>query len=366
MMNTSNNPAAGRRRLAAIILAAGRSTRMQTDLPKVLHDLCGQPMLAYVLDACREAGIDELSVVVGFGKQQVIEALHDRPGLRFVEQREQKGSGHAVGVCAEAFKGYEGDIVVIAGDMPMIRAETLRTLVGSHRAAGAAASLATTTLQDPSGYGRIVRDKQSAFERIVEHRDCTPEQLAIREVNPSYYCFDAASLFEALPKLKPDNAKGEYYVTDVLAILRGAGKPVRAATSVPAEDAVGINSRTDLAEVSQRMQRRIQKKWMDAGVSIIEPGTTWIDSRAKIGAGTVLRPFTCIEGRARIGAHCTVGPFAYFADGAEVADGAVIGPGALAAFDAKPASDKIAHRTSRAHAVRQPPAASGCGSGSEP
>ncbi len=366
MTNTSNNPAAGRRRLAAIVPAAGRSTRMQTELPKVLHDLCGRPMLAYVLDACREAGIEELCVVVGFGGQQVIETVGDRPGVRFVEQREQKGSGHAIGVCADAFKGYEGDIVVIAGDMPMIRGETLRTLVGSHRAAGAAASLATTTLQDPSGYGRIIRDREGAFERIVEHRDCTPDQLAIREVNPSYYCFDAASLFAALPKLKPDNAKGEYYITDVLSILRGAGKPVRAATSVPPEDAVGINSRADLAEVSHLMQRRIQKKWMDAGVSIVDPRTTWIDSRAQIGAGTVLRPFTCIEGRARIGARCTIGPFAYIADGAEAADGAVVGPGALAAFEAKPAAERIAHRLSRTHAVRQPPAASGCGSGSEP
>jgi bifunctional UDP-N-acetylglucosamine pyrophosphorylase/glucosamine-1-phosphate N-acetyltransferase len=322
------------REATAIVLAAGKSTRMKSDLPKVMHDLCGRPMLSYVVDACREAGISTLHVVVGFGKEVVAGALAGQEGIQFVEQAEQKGTGHAVSMCADVLKGFVGDVVVIAGDMPMIRAQTLRTLLGGHRAAGSAASIATTVLDDPTGYGRIVRDADGGFGGIVEHRDCDPEQLKIREVNPSYYCFDAEALFGALPEIKPDNAKGELYLTDVLTVIGATGRPVLATTSVPSEDAVGINSRADLAAVAKLMQRRIGEGWMERGVTLIDPENTWIDSRATIGSDTVIKPFSYIEGRAKIGAGCSVGPFAYVGDGAVLADGASTGPGVLSAFDA--------------------------------
>ncbi len=349
-------------RAAAVILAAGKSTRMKTDLPKVMHDISGRPMLAYVLDACRGAGITDCYVVVGFGKEIITEAFSQEPGIHFVEQREQNGTGHAVSMCAEALSGFAGDVVVIAGDMPMIRAETLRELLDNHYSAGAAASMATTVLDDPFGYGRIIRNVDGRFEEIVEHRDCTPEQLEVTEVNPSYYCFDAGTLFAALPQIKADNAKGEYYITDVLAIVRRSGKPVSAVTRVPADDAVGINSRADLADITRLMQRRIQVGWMDDGVTIVDPENTWIDSRTQIGPETVIKPFSYIEGNARIGAGCTVGPYAYVADAAVVADGTVVGPGRLDAFDttANPRARSNSAGNKDAQVVRKPPAQAGC------
>lgn len=363
-MTPANNNPKSARDLTAIILAAGKSTRMKSDWPKVLHEVCGRPMLAYVIDACRAAEIRALQIVVGFGKDAVISALGDEPGVKFIEQREQKGTGHAVVQCTEALKGLQGDVIVIAGDMPMIRSATLLDLIGSHRAAGAAASLATTVLEDPSGYGRIVRIAKGEFERIVEHRDCTPEQLEIKEVNPSYYCFDAQSLLAALPKLKADNAKGEYYITDVLEILRREGQPVRAVTKLPAIDATGINSRADLADVGKLMQKRIATDWMDRGVTIVDPENTWIDSRARIGADTVIKPFSYIEGHARVGGNCVVGPYAFVGDGAVVADGSIVGPGALSALDSTAGGPRAGVTTTKklVQVVRRPPAQTGMGS----
>ncbi len=350
------------REATAIVLAAGRSTRMQSDKPKVMHDLCGRPMLSYVLDACREAGISMLHVVVGFGKDAVARELASQDGIQFVEQVEQKGTGHAVSMCANVLKGFVGDVIVIAGDMPMIRAQTLRTLLQGHRAAGSAASIATTVLDDPTGYGRILRDADGGFRGIVEHRDCDPEQLKIREVNPSYYCFDAEALFGALTEIKPDNAKGELYLTDVLTVIRDKGREVRATTSVPPEDAVGINSRADLAAVAKLMQRRIGRGWMERGVTIIDPENTWIDSRATIGPDTVIKPFSYVEGHAKIGAGCTVGPFAYVGDGAVLADGASMGPGMLSAFDATAGGRGPSQPGGKrdVSVVRRPPAQTRC------
>jgi bifunctional UDP-N-acetylglucosamine pyrophosphorylase/glucosamine-1-phosphate N-acetyltransferase len=351
---------------AAIILAAGKSTRMKSDQPKVLHNLCGRPMLAYVLDACRDAGITEFHVVVGFGKDDVIGAFSSYPGTTFVEQRQQNGTGHAVSMCADAFKGFSGNVIVIAGDMPLIRAQTLRELIDNHRAAGAKASIATTVLDDPTSYGRIIRTPDGEFERIVEHRDCTPEQLRVCEVNPSYYCFDAQALFEALPKVKADNAKGEYYITDVLSLIQQAGHAVSARTSVPPEDAIGINSRCDLADVSKLMQRRIQVGWMDQGVTIVSPDNTWIDSRAQIGPGTVIRPFSYIDGNARVGSNCTVGPYAHIESGSVVEDAASVGPGALSALDATLGAARRhtnLPNARNANVARTPPAQAGCSTG---
>jgi bifunctional UDP-N-acetylglucosamine pyrophosphorylase/glucosamine-1-phosphate N-acetyltransferase len=261
-------------------------------------------------------------------------------------------------MCADALRDFSGDLVVIAGDMPLIRSDTLRVLLSSHRASASAASMATTVLPDPTGYGRIIRDAAGGFERIVEHRDGNAEQLKIREVNPSYYCFDAQALFGALPKLKANNAKGEYYITDILQILRAEGRAVSATTSVPAEDATGINSRAELADVAKLMQRRIQRGWMDRGVTITDPDNTWIDSRATIGVESLIRPFSYIEGRARIGASCRIGPFAYIADGTEIEDGAQIGPASLAAMGTAAGAAVLEAANSRRSSAmaRRPPA----------
>lgn len=354
--------ATGKRDVAAIILAAGRSTRMKTELPKVMHEVCGVPMLGHVLKACREAGIERFIVVVGYAKEAIVTAFGREPGVEFVEQREQKGTGHAVMMCRDVLADFNGDVIVIAGDMPLIRGQTLRDLLGSHRATASAASIATTVLADPTSYGRIIRNDKGDFTGIVEHRDCTPEQLKINEVNPSYYCFDARQLMAALTDIKPNNAKGEYYITDVLSILRGKGKTVRASTAVPAADATGINSRVDLADVNRLMQTRIQQHWMETGVTIVDTATTWIDARASIGPDATIRPFSYIEGNARIGARCIVGPYAYVGEGAVIEDAATVGPGVLSAIDAARSASGSrgpVETRQKSQAVRRPPAQTG-------
>ncbi len=310
---------------AAVILAAGKSTRMVTDLPKVLHEVCGRPMLAYVVDACRGAGIDRIVVVVGYRKDDVIAAFAGEPGLQFVEQTEQKGTGHAVQICREALADFEGNVIVIAGDMPLVRTETLTLLRETHDREHSAVTLATAILEDPTGYGRIVRDAYGNLQGIIEHADCTPEQLRIKEVNPSYYCFDKKLLFEALDSIQPNNVKGEYYLTSVLHILIHRGYRAVAVTAVAAEDAMGVNSRQQLAEVGKIMQARIQDRFMTSGVTIVDPPNTWIDARARIGRDTVIHPFTYIHGRVQIGARCSIGPFAYIRDGTHLADDVVVG-----------------------------------------
>lgn len=310
---------------AAIILAAGRSTRMVTDLPKVLHEVCGRPMLAYVVDACRAAGIERIICVVGYQKDTVIESFRDEPSITWVEQKEQKGTGHAAMVCRDALAGFDGNLVVIAGDMPLVRTETLALLVQRHEKERSAVTLATALLDNPTGYGRIIRDEYGNLEGIVEEGDCTPEQRKIREVNPSYYCFDKQLLFRALDQVRPDNVKGEYYITDALKILIQAGHRAVAVTAVGAEDAMGINSRQQLAEVGRIMQDRIQTNLMSRGVTIVDPRTTWIDVRAEIGQDTVIYPFTYINGRVKIGKRCVVGPFAYLREGSVLKDDVVAG-----------------------------------------
>jgi bifunctional UDP-N-acetylglucosamine pyrophosphorylase/glucosamine-1-phosphate N-acetyltransferase len=309
---------------AAIILAAGKSTRMKTELPKVLHPICGQPMLAYVLSACRDAGVDRLLVVVGHGKEEVVAHFSGQSDVRWVEQTKQKGTGHAVFCCREALTDFDGSVLVIAGDMPLVRRETLANLLETRENCGDAVVIATTVLEGPHGYGRIVRDDTGKLLAIVEDRDCTPEQRTIREVNPSYYCFDCRRMFEALENLRPDNVKGEYYITDAVHILRDSGGGASAIETVPAEDAMGINSRLDLAVVGRAMQDRIQLAIMQEGVTIVDPDNTWIEAGVSIGRDTVVYPFTFIGTGAALGERCRVGPFARIAAQATVGDDAVV------------------------------------------
>lgn len=316
----------GRQRpCAAVLLAAGKSTRMVTDLPKVLHEVCGRPMLAYVVDACREAGVSPVLVVVGYRQEDVVAAFPQEPDLRFVTQAEQKGTGHAVLMCREALEGFDGNVLVLAGDMPLIRSETVKLLIQTHEREHAAVTLATTILDDPTGYGRIVRDAYGNLQGIVEHADCTPEQRKIKEVNPSYYCFDKKLLLAALDEIRPENVKGEYYLTDALRILIHQGHRAVAVTAVPPQDAMGVNSRQQLADCGKIMQNRIQSTLMNTGVTIVDPPNTWIDARARIGRDTVVHPFTYIHGRVQIGARCSIGPFAYIRDGTRIADDVVVG-----------------------------------------
>ena len=238
---------------AAIILAAGKGTRMRSDLPKVVHEVGGRPMVCAVVDACRDAGCGRIVVVVGYKQELVREALSGFSGIEFAEQGEQLGTGHAVR-CAEHLFSREKmepghDAFVLCGDGPLIRASTLRTVLERHGSSGAAATLATSVIDDPSGYGRIVRDGAGRFVAIVEQKNATPAQLQIREVNPSYYCFDVQSLFGALARVGRNELTGEYYVTDVPSLLMGDGRRVEVIDAVPPSDVLSINTLEDLARV---------------------------------------------------------------------------------------------------------------------
>ncbi|MEK7994549.1 MAG: NTP transferase domain-containing protein [Planctomycetota bacterium] len=309
----------------AIILAAGVSKRMNTHLAKVLHEVCGRPMLAYVLDACREVGIKRIYVVVGFSAEQVKEQFGGADDIIWVEQTEQLGTAHAVSCCKEHLRNFEGQTLVLCGDGPMIRAQTLKVLIEKHRSAQSAATLATAVLDDPSGYGRIIRDAYGNMQGIVEDSDCTPEQLAIKEINPSNYLFNNKILFEAIEQVRPDNVKKEYYLTDAVSGIIATGHKVVAITAVAPDEAVGINSRAQLSAASKIMQQRIQRRLMESGVTIVDPDTTWIDARAQIGRDTVIEPFTYIHGEVRIGQDCRVGPFAHLRHGTVLKNDVVLG-----------------------------------------
>ena len=248
---------------SAIILAAGLGKRMRSDLPKVLHPVGDRPMVCAVIDACRAAGCERIVLVVGYKQELVREALADQPDIEYAEQLEQLGTGHAVRVARDLFEsaisagsGASGDVFVLAGDGPLIRAETLNELLHRHRETGATSTMATSVIDDPSGYGRIVRNADGHFEAIVEQKNCTPEQLEIREVNPSYYCFNVAALFDTLEQVTRNEASGEYYVTDVPGLQLDAGAKVEVVASVPPEDILSINSPEQLADVDSIYRAR--------------------------------------------------------------------------------------------------------------
>ncbi len=297
---------------------------MKSDVPKVLHGICGKPMLGLVLDACRLAGIEKLVVVVGHGKDEVIDRFSDCKDIAWVEQSEQKGTGHAVQCCKDAMAGFEGSLLVIAGDMPLVKRVTLANLIETRERKGDIVTLATTVLSDPTGYGRIVRDGDGNLASIVEEKNCTQQQREITEVNVSYYCFDSSCLFDVLDRIKRNPESGEYYLTDAVKLLREDEAGVSAAVQVLPEDAIGVNSRLDQARVSRIMQDRIQLSLMNEGVTIVDPDNTWIEADVTIGKDSTIKPFSVIGVGASIGERCTVGPFGHVDAGQLVGNDVVV------------------------------------------
>lgn len=253
-----NADLSGRPAPQAVIMAAGKGTRMGGDLPKVLHPVADKPMLWWVVKTCQDAGVERCVIVVGYKADEVRQSLEGVEGIEFVDQGDPKGTAHAAQVTRPLFEGLpETDLFVLAGDGPLIRTKTLARLLEVHRRRGASATLATSIIDDPTGYGRVIRSADGGLERIVEQKDATPEQLQVQEVNPSYYCFTSGPLFAALDEVKANNSQGEYYITDVPAILKGQGKKVEVVEAVPAQDVLSINTQEQLAEVDAILRQRL-------------------------------------------------------------------------------------------------------------
>jgi bifunctional UDP-N-acetylglucosamine pyrophosphorylase/glucosamine-1-phosphate N-acetyltransferase len=310
--------------VTAIILAAGRSTRLKSRRPKPLHEICGKPMLAYILHACYSAGCERVLVVVGHGKEQVMANFNHDLRITWIEQTEQLGTGHAAKMCEPELRKHPGDVLILAGDTPLIRGEILRTLIAAHHQERAAASMATAVLADPTGYGRIIRDEQGQFLRITEQADCTPAEREIHEVFPSLYCVRSDELIFALSRLTTSNNKGEYYLTDIYAALLNAGKKVSAVQAATAEDVCAPNTRQQLADADAIMQDRIQRRIRDEGVTIVNSLQTYIQSGVTVGQDTVIQPFSFLGRDGSIGSDCVIGPFAAIPRGAIVPDGTTI------------------------------------------
>jgi bifunctional UDP-N-acetylglucosamine pyrophosphorylase/glucosamine-1-phosphate N-acetyltransferase len=309
----------------AIILAAGHGKRMKSDQAKVLHEVCGRPMIHYVVEAAREAGCRSILVIVGYGAHQVRAALHHEPDVHFATQTEQKGTGNAVKACRPLLEGYTGPALILVGDEPLLRPEPLGDLLRRQAQENAACLMGTAKVENPTGFGRILRDTAGHFLRIIEQRDCRPEEAAIREVNPSCYVFQLPLLWDALDTLNTNNAQGEEYLTDAPTILQQAGHKVMALEVLESDDILGVNARQHLAEAQAIMQSRIHNRLMSEGVTIVDPRNTYIDGRVEIGADTVIYPFTVLQGRVRIGRNCRVGPFAHLRDGSTLADDVEVG-----------------------------------------
>jgi bifunctional UDP-N-acetylglucosamine pyrophosphorylase/glucosamine-1-phosphate N-acetyltransferase len=296
---------------ASIILAAGKGTRMKSRLSKVLHKVCGKPMLEHVIQAAREAGVKRNNIVIGHGAEEVKEEIGS--GVEWIYQMEQLGTGHAVMQAEPLLADFQGSILILCGDTPLITAQTLTHLIDTHEKSGCAVTVLTALMDDPAGYGRIVRGG-GRVQEIVEHKDASEEQLKINEINTGMYCFDSRKLFAGLKKTSPANAQGEYYLTDVLSVLRKSGEAIGAVTAADAGETMGINNRIQLAGAEKTMRENILKKLMMEGVTIIDPNTTYVDREVIIGVDSIIYPGTIIQGKCRLGENCQIGPYSRLKD----------------------------------------------------
>lgn len=292
--------------VTALVLAAGKGTRMKSALPKVLHKVGGKAMVEQVLNTVSAIGVDRKVVIVGFGAEEVKAYLKD--SVEYVLQEEQNGTGHAVQISKEAIGQEKTTILLLCGDTPLIRQETLANLLAVHQETNAKATVLTASMPNPFGYGRIIRDAQGQVLRIVEQKDGTPEELASHEVNTGIYAFDSEALWPALAKIDSNNAQGELYITDVIGILVKEGQVVSAAMTEDHEETLGINSRAQLAEGEQILKLRKNRELMDQGVTIIDPNNTYVETSVEVGADTILYPGTILEGETKIGKNCKIGP----------------------------------------------------------
>jgi len=296
----------------AIVLAAGQGKRMKSKLYKVLHPVCGKPMVGHVLDASLRAGVERTVVVVGHGAEAVKSFLGTK--AEYALQAEQLGTGHAVKQAKDLLGSESGSTIVVCGDTPLVTSETLQGLMELHESRGAAATVLTANLDQPHGYGRVIRSEDGSVLRIVEQKDCNPQEDAVKEINTGTYCFDNAKLFAALEKVTNENAQGEFYLTDVIGIFRNEGEVVEAYMSDDIAESIGVNDRLALSQAEGFMRERLAKHHMLNGVTIIDPASTYIGADVTIGADTVLYPGTVLKGTTTIGEACQIGPHADIED----------------------------------------------------
>lgn len=313
--------------MQALVLAAGKGTRMHSARPKVLHEIFGKPLLGYVLDTLAQLGVNAPAVVIGSGADQVRSYLKERKSgkkIPVVLQREQKGTGHAVEMSRPALGKYKGDILIWPGDMPLLTKETLKSFFEEHKKAKADVSVLSAVQPDPKGYGRILKER-GRFTAIREHLDATDQERKVNEVNTGVYLFDAEKLFSALKKVKPANNKKEFYLTDTIEILVEDGAKVEAFALATADEAMGINSRKELGRAYQVINEREIARLQESGVTFVSPEQTFVEPGVEIGEDSLVYPWTYIEAGVKIGKNCQIGPCAKIRKGTEIGDHSVAG-----------------------------------------
>jgi len=312
------------RPIACLILAAGKGTRMKSGAAKVLAHLAGKPLLAHVLDSIGSLPLARSVVIVGHDRETVQNVFAHR-GLEFVVQEEQLGTGHAVQVAEPTLAGFSGDLLILSGDMPLVRPETLTGLLAHHEENAAELTLLSARPEDPYGLGRVVRDEADRVDEIVEECDIRSDAIrAIREVNLGVYAARNETLFAALREVERDNAQGEYYLPDVVKVLRESGNRVEAWCGAAPEEGLGVNRPSELARASAVFRQRAVEGLMAEGVQILDPASTCVEADVAIGPGTVIHPFSLIRRGARVGANCEIGPFGLVAEGQHLPDGAKV------------------------------------------
>ena len=299
--------------LAAVVLAAGIGKRMKSRVPKVLHPVLGRPMLSYVIDAVRGISPRKIVVVLGRGRDDVKESL-GQVGVLFAEQKVQLGTGHAAGSARNALAGFKGNILILNGDFPLITSKSLNNLVKKHIDGSADVSFLTADIADPSGYGRVLRNVKGGVEKIIEDKDASPVEKKITEINSGTYCVKSGFLWEALKGVGSGNRQKEYYLTDIIEIARKKSRKILGVKSRDGSEALGVNDRAQLSEVEALLRKRINDSLMRAGVSMVDPGTTFVSPDAKIGADTLIYPNTYIYGNTVIGAGSSLGPGVWVQD----------------------------------------------------
>ena len=291
----------------ALVLAAGKGTRMKSKLPKVLHKAGGVPMVGQVLRAVKDAGTKREIVVVGFGAEAVTAYVGET--AETVVQKEQLGTGHAVLQAESLLQGEKGILLVTCGDTPLVRTETFRALLDCHKKTQASATVLTACMPDPAGYGRVIRSADGKVSKIVEQKDGTSQELAVNEVNAGIYCFELPELWELLHRIGNNNAQGEYYLTDIIGMLVADGKTVSAVAAEDYRETLGVNSRLQLAQAEKILRERKLEELMTEGVTVQDPSNTYVETTVTVGRDTVLYAGTVLEGRTVIGENCEIGPW---------------------------------------------------------